>query len=328
MKELQARAADLVEIYKKVSKDYMWKNSNNMNNMIALSHVLNDTAYKKTEIDKVNKYIIDNTSPFSCYRQKSVLYATFLYLNFPDPEAKFDLLLDYEQKLKAMGFRSYTYRPVTAYALLLTCEQNQIDARIAKAYEIFSRMRKNHPWLTSGDDYPLSILLAQAEKTTDVIMNEIEELYYELNSTGFGKSNGLQFLSHILGLSVEDNSAKAKRCREIYDIFKYNKMKVYSNNYASLGLLTLLDERGEQAAYQVLDLSKELANDRKFRWLGKETLFLTAASLVSSSYLDHYQRGSEVVQTTAFVTMEALISAQTAAILGATCTASAAASGS
>ena len=318
---LRLNVDKLINIYRQVSKDFKWKNSGNMNNLIALSYVMKGKDYIKEEIEQVNAYLKQNTGPFSCYRQKSVLFSALLVLNFPDPKAKFDILLDYEERLKQSGFRSYTYRPVTAYTLLLTCAPNKVDLRIAKAYEIFKAMRKAHPWLTSGDDYPLSILLAETEKPTSVLMSEIEGLYKELHQAGFHKSNGLQFLSHVLSLSRENNKEKAERCRKLYTYFKENKLKIYSRNYGSLGLLTLLGGQSDKAAMTVKEVCEYLREDRSIRWLGKEALFLTATSLVTFVLLERIEKGSDLIQTNAFVTIESLMAAQNAAMLGATCAA-------
>ena len=325
---LKESAENLIKTYRQVDKDYKWKNSSNMNNLIALSHVIKDKEYSKIAIDRVDAYIKKNTGPFCCYRQKSVLFSALLVLGFPDPEDKFDTLQNYEQKLKDAGFRSYTYRPVTAYTLLLTCEKEKIDFRIAKAYEIFIEMRKHHPWLTSGDDYPISILLASSEKPVREIMDEIGSLYQALNRVGLSRGNGLQFLSHILSLSPENNEDKAFRCKELYDFFKHKKLKVYSSNYGSLGLLTLLAQRSQEAAEEVMVVSNHLRQDRNIRWLGKEIVFLTATALVSTMSLQNFLDSSVLMETSAYITIEDLIAAQTAAMLGATCAATAIASNS
>lgn len=319
---------NLISIYSQVNKDYKWKNSSSMNNLIALAHIMNQKGYSKQDIDRVNAYIKDNTGPFCCYRQKSILFSALLLLAFPDPENKFDILQDYEQRLKVAGFRSYTYRPVTAYTLLLTCDEARIDEKIAKAYEIFTEMRKDHPWLTSGDDYPLSVLLASSEESIPTIMDDIESLYYALNKVGLNRGNGLQFLSHILSLSPEANSSKATRCKALYDFFKKNKHKLFSSNYASLGLLTLLAEKSQEAAQEVLGASNYLRENRTIRWLGKESLFLTATALVSTILLQNMQNQNALTETSSYVTVEHLIAAQTAAMLGATCAATAVASNS
>ncbi|KUO64373.1 MAG: hypothetical protein APF84_03935 [Gracilibacter sp. BRH_c7a] len=325
---LKESTDNLIRIYRHVYKDYKWKNSSNMNNLIALSHIMNEKEYSKQAIDRVNDYIKGKTGPFSCYRQKSILFSALLSLGFSDPEDKFDTLQDYEQRLKDAGFRSYTYRPVTAYTLLLTCEEVKIDERIFKAYEIFTEMRKDHPWLTSGDDYPLSVLLASSEDSVETIMKDIESLYYALNKVGLSRGNGLQFLSHILSLSPESNSEKSGRCRNLYDFFKQNKMKVYSTNYGALGLLTLLAERSQEAAQDVVAVSNYLRGDRSIRWLGQETLFLTATALVSTILLQSIQNTKALIEKNSCVTVEHLIAAQTAAMLGATCAATAVASNS
>ncbi|NLP44788.1 MAG: DUF4003 domain-containing protein [Peptococcaceae bacterium] len=318
---LREKVANLSDIYKQLNKDYRWRSSSNINNLIALAYTIKDKKYLKDQIDAVNNYIKKRTGPFSCYRQRSILFAALLNLNFPDPEDKFETLLEYETRLKEHGFRSYTYRPVTAYTLLVTAKTLDIDSLISKAYDIFCEMRRNHPRLTAGDDYPLSILLANSNQPTTTIMDAIEDLYAELHDLGFAKSNGLQMLSHILSLSSEKNSTKAERCRQLYQFFKDNKIKVYSSNYGTLGLLTLLENQSQKAACDVLDLSKYLHDDRSFRWLGRETLFLTATSLVAATKLESIKDSSEIVHTNAYVTIEALMAAQNAAILGATCAA-------
>lgn len=187
-------------------------------------------------------------------------------------------------------------------------------------------MRKNHPWLTSGDDYPLAVLLAGSKEEISAIMTNIENIYHKLQEAGFSKSNGLQFLSHILDFSVEDDVVKARRCHELFTFFKKSGQHIYSAYYSSLGLITLLAEKSTEAADRTLELADYLSEDRRFRWLGRETIFLTAAALVSSQYLENMKRNNEVLQAVSFVTIEALISAQTAIMLGATCTATTAAS--
>jgi len=322
---VRQKADKLIEIYKQLNSDYRWKNSSNMNNLIALSYVMKGKEYFRDDLDRVNTYIKQNTGPFSCYRQKSILFSALLFLDFSDPEYRFDVLLDYEERLKSAGFKSYTYRPVTAYTLLMTGQPAKADFIIAQSFEIFNEMKKNHPWLTSGDDYPLSILLAASNRSVSSIMAEIEDIYRSLNEVGFSKGNGLQFLSHVLGLSQEKNNEKALKCRRLYKYFQENKLKVYSGNYGSLGLLTLIEDEGYSAAAEVLALSKYLSQSRGIRWLGRETLFLTATSLVTFLKLENFKNNSELIQTNAFVTVEALMAAQNAAMLGATCAASTAA---
>jgi len=325
---LREKAATLSDIFKQLNNDYRWKSSKNINNLIALAYTVKGKEYSKDKLEAVNNYIKKRTGPFSCYRQRSILFAALLNLNFSDPEAKFETLLKYETLLKEYGFRSYTYRPVTAYTLLVTAKTSDVDRVLRKAYEIFSEMRRNHPWLTSGDDYPLSIILANSDQSTATIIDIIEDLYTILHQMGFAKSNGLQMLSHILSLSSENNGVKAERCRQLYQFFKENKLKVYSSNYGTLGLLTLLGNQSMKAAQDVLELSKYLHDDRNFRWLGRETLFLTATSLVAATKLESIKNSSELIHTNAFVTIEALMAAQNATIIGAACAASSAATSS
>ncbi|MBW9151429.1 DUF4003 family protein [Clostridium estertheticum] len=182
---------------------------------------------------------------------------------------------------------------------------------------MYSETKKNHPWLTGGDDYPLSILLANSEDTVKNTIENMDECYKLLNKNGFHKSNGLQFLSHILQFRKEENKVTVLRCKEIFDKLKDNNLKVYAGGYAMIGFLSLLGEKGYDAVDQVIEVVSILKSTKKYKWLTKETHLYTAAALVSDVFIENIKNQKDLIQTTIGISIETLIAAQTVAIIAA-----------
>ena len=277
----------------------------------------------------MRKHIKKTTGVFSNYRGTSkIILSALLACQYDNPKQEFDKMLNYDKRMKEAGFKNNMYLPIANYALLATCSEEGVDTRINKAIEIYKEMKKNHPWLTSGDDYPLSILLANSDDSVNSIIENMEECYKLLNENGFGKNNGLQFLSHILGFRQEENKVKVLRCKEIFDKLKENKMKVYSSGYAVIGFLSILGEKGYEAVDQVIEVVKILKSTKKYKWLTKETHLYTAAALVSDVYIENMKNQKELIQTTIGISIEALIAAQTVASIAAASSAAASAGAS
>ena len=329
MEELvKAKLDRLIELFEQVSMQYKWEQSLT-NHFTALTYTLNKKTFDKEKIENVRNHMKRTTGIFSYYRGTSkIILSALLACQYDNPEQEFDKMLNYDKRMKEAGFKNSMYLPIANYALLATCTEEWINVRINKAIEIYKEMRKNHPWLTSGDDYPLSILLADSDMPINNIIENMEDCYKLLNENGFGKNNGLQFLSHILAFRQEENKVKVLRCKEIFYRLKENKMKVYSGGYAVIGFLSILGEEGYEAVDQVIEIVKTLQSTKKYKWLTKETHLFTAAALVSDVYIENMKNRKEIIQTSIGISIEALIAAQTAATIAAASGAAAAAGAS
>ena len=331
MEELVKEKLDrLIDLFEQVSTQYKWEQSLT-NHFTALTYTLNKKDFNKEKIEIVREHMKKTTGVFSYYRGTSkMILSALLACQYDNPEQEFNKILDYDKRMKEVGFKNSMYLPIANYALLATCKEEWVNTRINKAIELYKEMRKNHPWLTSGDDYPLAVLLADSDMSVHNIIDNMEECYKLLNENGFGKNNGLQFLSHILGFRQEENKIKVLRCKEIFDRLKENKLKVYSGGYAVIGLLSILGEDGYGAVEQVIEIVKILKSTKKYKWLGKETHLFTAAALVSDVYIENMKSKKELIQTSIGISISALIAAQTAATIAAAsaATASSAASAS
>lgn len=325
---LRNKVDEMLNLYMVISKDFKWEN-HLTNHFAALTYITKNKSFNSDRIKSLKNYIKDNTGIFSYYRgHMTHTLSVLLNSEFQNPEEKFSTMLIYDKKLKEAGFKNSIHLPIANYALLLTCTENEVDSRIPKAFEIYCEMKKNHPWLTYGDDYPISVLAAANPKSVTAIINEMEECYSNLHSFGFSRGNSLQFLSHILSFSSEDADIKAQKCRRIYERLKEDKLKLYNNYYAPLGFLSLLGKESDKAVDVLIDLSLYMKDLKKYKWLGNGTNVLLASGIVCSEFINEHKNNKDVIETSIGISIEALIAAQTAASIAAVTAASSAAASS
>jgi hypothetical protein len=326
---LQARVDFFIETLSTLKKQYVWSVSDFTLRFIALTYTLNNKKFEKDEFDNTVKFIKKNAKWFSSYSgHQKFSTAALLITKFDDASQAFSYILECEDKMKAEGFKSTPNLSIASYAMLLTCEQKDLDNRVKRAMELYKKMKKKHFWLTGSDDYPIAVLLSESEEKIETLIDEMEENYEMLHRENFSKSNGLQFLSHILTFVPGTAKTKAQKTKNIYDCLKQNKLKVSATYYGMLGFLTLLGEYSEQAVEEVSEIVKYLKSKKDFKWIYKEMNILSAAALVSNQYLEKMSLSNELIETGIGISIETMIAAQTAAMIAATSAATSAAAAS
>ncbi len=321
---LHTKIEQFVETLTILKKHYKWSMGDLSLRFVALIYTLNNKVFHKEEYDEIVRYIKNNSKWFSYYRgHQKVSTAALLITKFAEPQQAFTNLLEYEQKLKAGGFKNSPYLSIAAYALLLTCASKNVDERVQKAMELYTEMKKNHFWLTSSDDYPIAVLLAESDKQKDLLISEIENNYDMLHKEGFSRSNGLQFLSHLLTFVPIDAHKKAQQTRHIYDQLKREKLRVSSQYYGILGYLSLLGEFSEQAIGEVIEVVGYLRSSKGFKWAGKDINLLVATALVANGHIEKLSHSNKLLETSIGISIEAMIAAQTAVIIAASTAATA-----
>lgn len=306
----EEKVSKLTSNYLEIRKQFIWENDL-AKHLIALTYAMNEKDVDVDEIKYMQEYIKSNTGIFSSFRGTiGFALAGLLCASSKNAKQQFDFMIDNEKLLKQSGFKSSIYLPTALYALSSTHDGYDSRNQISKAVEIYKEMRNNHPFLTSGDDYALAILLAN----TDHDMNDIEKLYEELNNNGFYKSNGLQMLSHILAFSEKSRDETIKICVEAYEQLKKNRLKVSAAYYPAIGIMTLIpDEQGE-FKNDVIDITNYLREQKKYKWLDKGMNVMIGASLIASEYIKE-QTDKNVISTSLNVSIQAIIAAQQAAMI-------------
>lgn len=306
----------LIDLFKQISMEFKWQQPL-INHFAALTYTVNKKDFDKVKIKDVRDYIKKTTGIFSSYRgAQLMMLSSLLASKYNFPIREFDKIHNYHRRMKDVGFKNSIYLPIANYILLDTCKEQYVDMRISKAIIIYKEMKKKHRWLTSGEDYPLSILLANSNDSVDKTIESMEECSKLLNENGFEKNNGVQFLSYILGFSHEDNIVKVLRCKKAFIVLKDNKIKVYAGNYAIIGLLSIIDEEGHEAIDQVIKVVEILKSNKKYKWLTKQTYLYTAAFLVCNVYIEKIKNKKKQIHMDGKkISIDNLISAQIVATI-------------
>lgn len=310
---LRNKADQMLERYMKIEKDFIWE-SNLAKHFVALIMTQADKSYSKDSLKEAIDVINQHSGVFSNFRgMYRLMLAGLMVAESDSVEGTFSKILSCENTLKDAGFKSSTHLPLASYALYKVSGEESPRLIATKAKAIYQEMKAAHPWITSGDDYSMSIMLA----VSNCELSRIESAYQLLNSRGFYKGNELQRLSHILALSNRSVEDLVDVCVKMKDMLKENKMNLSASFYATLGIIALIYFEDENIMSDWIDLSIYLNHQKKYKWLGKGMNIMLASALVSEQWIDETLR-SEVAKLSISISIEALISAQMAAIIAAT----------
>jgi hypothetical protein len=305
-----------------LEKPFMWEH-NLLIHLVALSYTMSKKNVDVDQIKGMKKYIKTRSGAFSPYRgMMNFTVAGLLCAQYDNPEDIFDQMYRRQPLLKEAGFKQSSYLCTVSYALEKTLTTNdQAVQRIDKAMDIYKDMKANHPFLTSGDDYALAILLS----TSDHDVDALESYYRALSEVGFTKSNGLQTLSHILAFSTINMRDMVDRCSYLFQVMKENKLKVTTEYYPAIGLVALLDMDEKVLGDDFVEVATWLKSLKKYKWLGKGMNILLASGIISDYYIQSAKENG-LITTTLSVSIETIIAAQTAAMIASITAATAAAS--
>jgi len=321
---LKLKLDKMISLYEYLRQEYKW-NNDLMLRFAAFIYTINNKEFDKMKFDEVLEHIKKSSPRFSHYKTDQGFSIAALLINkYDNAKEAFDKQLRIEEKLRNAGFKKSSYLAIASYALMITAKEEEWSQRAERAWEIYKGMKKDHFWLTGGDDYPVVILLAAGKDSPEDIANTAEECFSKLHEAGFSKSNGLQFLSQILTFVPKPTEDKIKACKDVFHYLKENKVKVYYSYYGVIGFLEVLGDETMQAAEEVVEVYEALRANKDFRWLGNDMNVLIATSLVCNEYVQKKVNEQALMDTALSVSIDTIIAAQTAAIIAATTAATAA----
>ena len=308
----EEKVKKMIQHYEDMRKLFKWENDM-VRHLVALTYAMKGKELDPTPIKEMNDYIKRQTGVFSPFRGHMMFALSgLLCANSQTPKKQFEYMLNNEKILKSIGFKHSTYLPTALYALSSVYEGDDVAGYAEKAMGIYKEMKQNHPFLTSGDDYALAILLAGTDHSPDLL----EDYYQALNGRGFTKSNGLQMLSHIMAFSEKNVRDSVDQCERVYNHLKANKLKIYSAYYPAIGLICLLDVDQDKLIDDLVEVAIYLKGQKKYKWLGKGMNLLMASAIITSEYIKE-KSGDMVVDTTVSISIQAIIAAQQAAMIAA-----------
>lgn len=317
----------MTENYNELKKAFKWEYSI-VKHFVAMNSAIKDKKVNVEEIEEIKDYIKKQVGLFSQFRGMNLfILSSLLYLesNYKD---FFENMQKVYEKMRDAGFRNSQYLPLASYTIVKEVSMDKWDEKIQRMKNFYSNMKKNHPWLTTADDYVLAAVLATSDLDIEKTSEEMEICYKLLNEKAFVKGNSLQSLSQILALGEEDAENKCSRAVSLYNELKSEKCKLRYDGLASLGMLTLIASNDIKIVEEVKEVYKYIKEKDGYGIFSieKSHIVMLAISLAADSYIERIQKG--LIDITLANSINAIVIAQQQAAIAAACAASAAAASS
>ncbi|MDF2677263.1 MAG: hypothetical protein K0Q97_1581 [Bacillota bacterium] len=245
---------------------------------------------KELEIDSnkvrmCKELIKDYTGIFSNFRSVPYLALTTMLSLEENPNMKFKEILKIYDVLK-QEFHSSTYLPISAFVIADIAENQDYEKIVKKSKDIFLKMKKEHPFLTSGEDCGFAVITALSDLSPDAAISEMERCYGRLKSRFFS-ANAVQSLSHTLAMGEEEVKKKCDKVTYIFDELKERNCKFGTGIELSvLGLLAMITDDTDKIINDIIDVNEYLLSFKGFgaMGIGKTQRIMYAAILVSQEY--------------------------------------------
>ncbi|GAA0732882.1 DUF4003 domain-containing protein [Clostridium oceanicum] len=317
----------MVENYYEIRDSFAFEYSI-VKHFIAMNLASKNKSVNIDEIKEIKSYIKKEVGLFSNFRGTNLLtLSSLLYLEY-DYKTYFKNMQNVYKKMNDVGFRKTQYLPLAAYSLVKYCSMYMWDEKISRMKSFYCKMKKNHFWLTSSDDYVLAAVLATSDLDIEKSTEEMEKCYKFLNKKGFSKSDGLQTLSQILTFGEEDSEIKCNKALSLFTKLKNEKCKLRYDGLGSLGVLTLISLDENKIVEEIKEVYNYIKSKKGYGMFSiqKSYVSMLAASLVADFYVEKAKDG--LMDITLANSINAIVIAQQQAALVAVCAASAAASSS
>lgn len=225
-------------------------------------------------------------------------------------EYKMDKTLQIYDILKK-HFWGSEYLVLIAVILADMIELNEAESYVVRGKRIYDLMKKEHPFLTSGEDSVFAVLMAFSDKSEQELIVDMETCY-QLMKREFSEGNSLQSLTHVLSLAQGTPEEKCGRVLTVYQGLK-NAGRKYGKYYelAVLGSLSLLSTDTNTIIEDMLSVDSFLAQQKGYGFWGidQKTRLMHAAMLVSNDYAKKSNTNTAAITGTL-----AMIAAQQAAM--------------
>lgn len=270
------------------------------------------------KLEKCKKILKENTGVFSNFRGYVEVPMVIQLAIADTPEDKMRKTLKVYETLK-QEFWSSEYLVLTAAIMAEMVSEDKAMQMTKKARNIYNKMKKDHPFLTAGEDNVYAVLMAISEKSDEILMEEMEVCYKKLKER-FSASNQVQTLSHVLSIPEGSVEEKCNKVVSLYDALR--DAQVNYGKYHELVVLASLAMLPVEQSVLVEDIKEVdafLAQQKGYGFfsLDKKTRLMHAAMIVSCDYIKN-DMTDVAVMTGALAVVAAQEAAMCAAIVAST----------
>ncbi len=262
------------------------------------------------KLKECRKALEQHTSIFSTFRGNTKLPMVTLLAGAADPLDKLQASMAIYSEMREFFYGSEYLAYISAVMTdMITREQAEGVAKRAK--EIYTRMKKEHPFLTGSEDSVYAVLMAFSDKSDDELIAEMEQCYKMLKQR-FHDSNSVQALSHVLTLAAGSSEAKCERFLALYD--GLDKAGLHYGKYyqtAVLASLSILDADIDKMIAEIAQADEFLEKQKGYGFfsIDRTTRLMHAAGLVSILH-----NAGSMTNTAATASTLQMIAAQQAAM--------------
>ncbi|TFE02075.1 DUF4003 family protein [Jeotgalibacillus salarius] len=314
--EITGQVEQYHSIYEQLKKKFRWRVSNPSLMMLAGQLMNAEKPYDIKKLISLNEFIKNESSQFSYIQSADLrlMLSGLLISKFDDPKKSFEDMMIIYEKLINEGFSRSPHAYIASYALYVSLEtgtEEEMDEHVKRAKNMYNGMKKQHFFLTSHEDYPLSVLLAEEEGEEEELLDDMAYYYDQLHIV-LAKGNNRQFLSQILTYGRQDNRQLLVQNTVTWlDDLKTNKVKLRGNHLPIVGVLALA---GTPSALinEVKEMYDQLVSVKAFKW-HKEICFMTAVRFVLQKKVEE----NNVLDVGLASTIESILQAQQAAMIAA-----------
>ena len=207
-----------------------------------------------------------------------------------DPEKYISELKSVYDKISKTAFSDSGYMVQAAISVCDAKKAGEKDEIADKLKQLYKKMSKKHPILTSSEDIVFATLLAMTDKSVDTIIEEMEQCYTYLKDDVKLRvgANEIQGLSEVLALTDGDMKTKCDKVVKLYNTFKEHKVRYGTeyNEFASLGTLIDIEENPDVLVSEIIETEAYIKSHKGFGdWtMNKKQRLLFAAMIVGEVY--------------------------------------------
>ncbi len=293
-----------------VSKAVGWTVDRKIVLAIASAYVASGKAFDTVKYKEVLQEMKKQSSWMSPLRTAVGYSIAANLMQQEDSEQAVNNLLTNVRIMKEAKFRSGNFTFIGAQ--FLTKEEDEKRAHAQAARALFEAIREHHRFLTSYDDIPYAVLLSSPSDDVVLRAETMNRYYKELRTYNFNAGNELQWLSQILTfLSPRFDSNLVPSVVTIRDTLKKQDVKVKTMHYPLLGFLAILEVNQAQLQ-QIMELYHELKGMKLLKWHREFVLFMAIQIAIHEM-----AKIQQSLSMTIMSSIELLIQAQQAAMIGA-----------
>lgn len=284
--ELIHRCELLVQNRKAIQKVFKWENDAML---LAGSsfYVGMDLEADTNRLKFCEDVLKRKTGIFSAYRGNTKMPILCKMATKENPEQYFAEIDEIVHQMKDIKWIDNDYKILSAMTLRDHTEMDNIPECLHEMLRLYEGMKKNHPWLTDGEDVPFAALLVTSGMDVDVLLDEMERCYQDLGKK-FRNKNAVQSLSHVLAVNPVDTTEKCQRVEDIFNQLKEQKHKYPSGfELAVLGTLAMLNVPTETLVEEIIDADDFLKKQEGFGTfnVGTEKRRMYAALMVMDTHM-------------------------------------------